>query len=287
MKQQVVLITGATAGIGRRTALDLARAGHRVFATGRREAALASLKAEAAGTSLETLVLDVTSAASIEAARAAILAATDGHGVDALVNNAGYGLIGPLEELTDAQVRAQFETNVFGLMAVTRAFLPAMRARGAGRVINVSSVGGRMTFPLMGAYNATKYAVESLSDALRVELKPFGVHVSLIEPGSIRTEFAEVSVGTVRVAPGSPYAPVLSRADDIKKQFDDMAVGPEVISRVIRRAIEDRAPLARYVAPFSGRVMLWFMSTMPTWLTDAVMGRAMGLTAARLRPSAA
>lgn len=282
MKQLVILITGATAGIGRQTALDLARAGHRVFATGRREAALAALKSEAAGTALETLVLDVTRPESIEAARAAIDAATGGHGVDVLVNNAGYGLIGPLAELSDAQVRAQFETNVFGLMAVTRAFVPAMRARGAGRVINVSSVGGRMTFPLMGAYNATKYAVESLSDALRVELRPFGVHVSLIEPGSIRTEFADVSVGTVTLDPRSPYAPVLSRADEIKRRFNDMAVGPEVISRVIRQAAEDPRPLARYVAPFSGRVMLWFMSAMPTWLTDAVLGRAMGLTPKRL-----
>lgn len=287
MKQQIVLITGATAGIGRRTALDLARAGYRVFATGRRAEALASLKSEAAGTSLETLVLDVTKAESIEAARAAIDAATDGHGVDVLVNNAGYGLIGPLEELRDADLRAQFETNVFGLMAVTRAFVPAMRARGAGRVINVSSVGGRVTFPLMGAYNATKYAVESLSDALRVELRPFGVHVSLIEPGSIRTEFTDVSVGTIRLEPGSAYAAVLGRADDIRKQFDDMAVGPEVISAAIRAAVEDRAPRARYVAPFSGRVMLWLSALLPTRLMDGIFARAMGLTARRLGLAAA
>lgn len=287
MKQQVVLITGATAGIGRRTALDLARAGYRVFATGRRAEALAALKTEAAGTSLETLALDVTKPASIDAARAAIDAATGGHGVDVLVNNAGYGLIGPLEELSDADLRAQFETNVFGLMAVTRAFVPAMRARGVGRVINVSSVGGRMTFPLMGAYNATKYAVESLSDALRVELRPFGIHVSLIEPGSIRTEFADVSVGTLRVSADSPYAPALGRADVIRKQFDDMAVGPEVISAAIRAAVEDRAPRARYVAPFSGRVVLWLSALLPTWVQDMAFARSMGLTAKQLRPATA
>lgn len=287
MKQQVILITGATAGIGRRTALDLARAGYRVFATGRRAEALASLKSEAAGASLETLVLDVTKPESIAAARAAIDAATGGHGVDVLVNNAGYGLIGPLEELSDADLRAQFETNVFGLMAVTRAFVPAMRARGAGRVINVSSVGGRMTFPLMGAYNATKYAVESLSDALRVELRPFGIHVSLIEPGSIRTEFADVSVGTLRVSADSPYAPALGRADDIRKQFDEMAVGPEVISAAIRAAAEDRAPRARYVAPFSGRVILWLSALLPTWAMDMAFARSMGLTARQLRTATA
>jgi short-subunit dehydrogenase len=133
------------------------------------------------------LTLDVTSATSL--AVATLERRTKGYGIDVLVNNAGYGLVGPLETIDDADLRAQFDTNVFGLMAVTRAFLPAMRDRRAGRIINVSSVGGRMTFPLMGAYHASKYALEALSDALRLELLPMGVHVSLIEPGPIRTEF--------------------------------------------------------------------------------------------------
>jgi NADP-dependent 3-hydroxy acid dehydrogenase YdfG len=151
---KTILITGATAGIGKHVALHLARKGYRVFASGRNAAALERLASEAAGTALETLRLDVTDAASIEAAREEIDRRTDGHGVDVLVNNAGYGLAGALEELADADIRAQFDTNVFGLVAVTRAFLPAMRRRGSGRVLNVSSVGGRITFPLFGAYTA-------------------------------------------------------------------------------------------------------------------------------------
>src|SRR5262249_61673087 len=129
----------------------------------------------------------VTDAASIAAAVAEVDRLTDGHGVDVLVNNAGFAAVCPLSEMSDADLRAQFETNVFGLMAVTRAFLPKMRARGSGRIVNVSSSGGRGTFPLMGAYHAPKYAVEALSHALRPELRALGMQGSVIRPGPIRT----------------------------------------------------------------------------------------------------
>ncbi len=279
-----ILVTGATSGIGRQAALDLARAGHRVFATGRRKEALAKLAEEARGTRLETLVLDVTNEVSVRAARAAVLEATNGHGLDALVNNAGYGAVGPLEEITDQALRAQYDTNVFGLMSVTRAFLPEMRARGFGRIVNVSSVGGRMTFPMMGAYNSTKYAVESLSDALRVELRPFGVRVSLIEPGAIKTEFADVALGTVPEASRSAYAPAMAEAEAMRQKFDATAVGPEVVSRAIRRAIESRRPAARYVVPFSGAIMLFMVRVLPTAWVDAVLGSLSGLTREKLSP---
>ena len=146
-----VLITGATAGIGRTTALELARLGYHVIATGRRAGELDKLRAEApAGTRLDTAILDVTSAESIAAAVATVDRLTGGHGLDVLVNNAGFGLVGPMTEISDADLRRQYDTNVFGLMAVTRAFVPAMRDRGRGRIINVSSMGGKMTFPFMG-----------------------------------------------------------------------------------------------------------------------------------------
>jgi NAD(P)-dependent dehydrogenase (short-subunit alcohol dehydrogenase family) len=279
-----ILVTGATSGIGRQAALDLARAGHRVFATGRRKEALAKLAEEARGARLETIVLDVTSEPSVRAARAAVLEATGGRGLDALVNNAGYGAMGPLEEISDEALRAQYDTNVFGLMSVTRAFLPEMRKRGFGRIVNVSSVGGRMTFPMMGAYNSTKYAVESLSDALRVELRPFGVAVSLIEPGAIRTEFADVALGTVPEAARSPYAPAMAEAEAMRQKFDATAVGPEIVGRAIRRAIESRRPSARYVVPFSGSIMLFMVGLLPTSWIDALMGAASGLTRAKLSP---
>lgn len=185
MSRQVILITGATSGIGNYTAKHLRARGHHVIGTGRNEKALAELRA--AG--IDAVVMDITSDASVAAAKAEIDALTKQHGLDVLVNNAGYGLWGPVEMLTDEDVRAQYETNVFGLLRVTKAFLPTMRARGKGRVVNVSSVGGRMTFPLGGIYNSTKYAVESISDALRMEVKQFGIEVSLVEPGYIRTEF--------------------------------------------------------------------------------------------------
>jgi short-subunit dehydrogenase len=207
---------------------------------------------------------------------------TNGHGVDAVVNNAGYGCVGPLEDISDAELRRQYDTNVFGLMAVTRAFLPAMRARGFGRIVNVSSMGGRITLPFMGAYNSTKYAVESLSDALRIELHPFGVGVSLIEPGAIHTEFADVALGGATIRPGSAWAPAITQAEEIRKKFDATAVGPEHVSRAIRRAIEARRPRARYVVPKSVYAMLWLSRLVPTSWMDAILGRLSGISKKRL-----
>lgn len=278
MTKQIILVTGATAGIGRDTALTLARAGHRVFATGRRAEALATLAQEAAGLALETLVLDVTKPASIEEARRAIEARTDGYGVDVVVNNAGYGSMGPVEEVSAEALRAQYDTNVFGLVAVTKAFLPAMRARRSGRVINVSSMGGRVTFPMMGVYNSTKYAVESLSDALRVELRPFGVHVVLIEPGAIKSEFADVAFQTIPDAQGSPYQAAIESAASMRAKFDATQVGPEVVSRAILRAVEARRPRARYVTPISALFAVWLMKLLPISWLDALLGAASGLT---------
>src|SRR5262249_32637165 len=174
--------------------------------------------------------------------------------------------------------RAQFETNVFGLMAVTRAFLPAMRARRAGRVINVSSMGGRMTFPFMGAYNATKYAVESLSDALRAELAPFGIDVVLIEPGVIRTNFADTSMSFVDRYQGSAYQGALAKAQQIRDRMEKMATGPAVIARAITCAVERRRPTARYVAPFSTWFALVFKVVLPPRVWDWAMRRASYLT---------
>ncbi len=277
---QTILITGATAGIGRQAAIDLARSGHRVFATGRRQHALEALTAELADTDLHCISLDVTSAESIEAARAEVDRVTGGEGLDVLINNAGYGHSGPTIEISDADMRAQYDTNVFGLMAMTRAFVPTMRARGRGRIVNVSSIGGRFTFALMGVYNSTKYAVESLSDALRVELHPFGIDVVLIEPGYIKTEFGDHSVGLAKqyTDDSNPYQRVMARIEELNELLLKTAVGPEVISAAIQRAVEVRRPRARYVAPFSAKVMVWFMTRAPTRLIDWASRMLVGLT---------
>jgi NAD(P)-dependent dehydrogenase (short-subunit alcohol dehydrogenase family) len=279
MKPSTILITGCTSGIGRHAALHLAARGHRVFATGRNEKALAALKAEAPE-NLETLVLDVTSDESIAAAKQQVDARTGGRGIDVLVNNAGYGLLGPTEMISDREMRAQYDTNVFGLMAVTRAFLPSMHAKGAGRIINVSSIGGLITLPFFGVYNSTKYAVESLSDGLRLELAPFGIHVSLVEPGVIDTGFTDRSMQEIARfrSPDSRYAPVLARADEMRKVSDRSAVGPACISRAIERAATDRRPRARYLAPFRAVLMMAFVRRMPTRWADWVMRMAVGLT---------
>jgi NAD(P)-dependent dehydrogenase (short-subunit alcohol dehydrogenase family) len=184
VKPRTVLITGCTSGIGRATALHLAAQGHRVFATGRNPKALEELAREAKGP-IHPIELDVTSSASVEAARAMVEQETQGAGIDVLINNAGFSLGCPIELLDDAALRSVFETNVFGLVRVTRAFVPAMRARRSGLIINMSCITGRITFPFEGAYTASKYAVESISDALRLELAPFGIKVSIMEPGAI------------------------------------------------------------------------------------------------------
>lgn len=285
-----ILITGATAGIGRHAALELVRQGHHVIATGRRENALADLAKEASALgvgSIDVLRLDVTDEASVRDAANEVLRRTDGVGIDVVVNNAGFGQMGPLEEVSDAELRKQYDTNVFGLMNVTRAFLPQLRAKGSGRIVNVSSVGGRETFPLMGAYNSTKYAVESLSDALRRELHPFGIDVSIVEPGPIRTEFTDTAMSTLdrERLEASVYAPVIAKADAVRAKFESQSAGPEVTTKAIVHAATARRPRVRYVVPFSASIMLAFLSWLPTRAADAIMRMLTGLDAKTLDAS--
>ena len=272
---KIVLITGATAGIGRETAVYLANQGHHVIATGRKELELAKLKAEVTRTAtvgrLDTLVLDVTSAESIAKAVKDVATLTTGHGLDVLVNNAGFGVLGPSSEITDAEMRRQYDTNVFGLMAVTRAFLPRMLERKAGRIINVSSVGGRITLPYFGVYNSTKYAVESLSDALRYELSPFGIDVSLIEPGVIRTNFEATAVGGLQALQSGVYGRALGKYEEMSKMADRFASNPIVIAKAIARAVKARRPSARYVAPRSTNFIFVFRAIAPTRVWDWAM----------------
>ncbi|HUJ60484.1 MAG TPA: SDR family oxidoreductase [Kofleriaceae bacterium] len=268
---KIVLVTGATAGIGRTTALHLAKQGHHVIASGRKVVELAKLKAEADGLKLDTVALDVTSNDSIAAAVAQIDVLTSGRGIDVLVNNAGFGVLGPTSEITEAEMRRQYETNVFGLMNVTRAFLPRMMARRAGRIINVSSVGGRITLPFFGVYNSTKYAVESLSEALRYELRPFGIDVALIEPGVIRTNFEATAVSNLSQFAGTPYGVAVAKYEQMSKMADRFASNPIVIAKAISRAVRARRASARYVAPRSTYMVLWLNALLPTRVWDWAM----------------
>jgi NAD(P)-dependent dehydrogenase (short-subunit alcohol dehydrogenase family) len=290
---RVVLITGCSSGIGRATALHLAARGHTVVATARRVADLADL----AAAGCLTLPLDVTDEASMAAAVREVDAR---HGrLDVLVNNAGYSQSGAVESVPPARVRAQFETNVFGLLRLTQLVLPGMRRRRQGRIVNVGSMGGRLTLPGGGVYHATKHAIEALSDALRYELHPFGVQVVLIQPGLIRTRFAE-TVGSHLSAMAMPGGDAASDAARCYAEFNAvvargtaaayergplarLAGEPIDVARVIARAIAAPRPKARYTVTASATLLL----ALRRWLGDAAWDRFLRATSTAPRPPAA
>lgn len=242
-------MTGCSTGIGRATALEAAARGHRVFASARRFESVSDL----AGKGITPLALDVTDPPSIGEAVEKVLRAADR--IDALVNNAGYGQYGAVEDVSPDEWRAQFEVNVFGALAVLRAVLPAMREARGGTVVNVSSVAGRVAVPFAGAYSASKHALEAISDALRVELSPWGIRVVLVEPGPISTRFGDrAREATARIlgVPG-PYSRFYADAERASNRELQMGKRtPEVVARVIVGAIESKRPRTRYrVAPLA------------------------------------
>jgi NAD(P)-dependent dehydrogenase (short-subunit alcohol dehydrogenase family) len=272
---RTVLVTGCSSGIGHATAARLAGRGWTVYATARRPETLAGLVAAGC----RTLALDVTDEASMGAAVATV--EREAGGVEVLVNNAGYSQGGALEEVPLDQLRRQFETNVFGLLRMAQLVLPGMRARRSGRIVNVGSMGGRLTFPGGGAYHATKYAVEALSDALRFEVAGFGVGVVLIEPGLIRTEFGTTAVASLEGLPegAGPYSTFTSAvAATTTGAYAGLmgrvlGAGPEAVARVIERAASARRPRARYVVTVGARVMIGLHAALPDRAFDAVLAR--------------
>ena len=271
---EAVLITGCSTGIGAATALRLAKAGRTVYATARNVQTLAPLTAAGC----RTLALDVTDEASMQAAVAEVEGREGAVGV--LINNAGYSQSGALESLPMERVRAQFETNVFGLLRLSQLVLPAMRAQGRGRIVNLSSMGGKLTLPGGGAYHATKYAVEAMSDALRFEVKGFGVDVILIEPGLIRTHFADTVVGGMDgLATGDgPYASfnkaveVATQEAYVKGPLAKLAGSADDVAKVIARALDARRPKARYRVTASAHMMMTQRALMSDSLWDSFLG---------------
>lgn len=270
-----VLVTGATAGLGRHAASALHRRGHRVIATGRDAAALASLRDEG----LLATALDVTDPGSIEAAAAFALAANEGAPPDVVINNAGVGVYGPLELLDDDALRMQLDVNVLGPLRVARAFLPAMRRRGRGRIVNVSSGAGRFALPYMGAYCASKFALEAASDAMRVELRPFGVEVVLIEPGVTASAFLARARPGVEALLGRSdgYDPHLRAFLAWLERHEAGAVDPDVVTREVIRAVEAHTPKTRYVPGRGRRVQLAVLPQLPDRLRDVLLARRLGL----------
>ncbi|WP_239382064.1 oxidoreductase [Frankia sp. CIT1] len=268
-----VLITGTSSGIGRATARRLAgHPGLTVYATARRAESMTDL----AGAGVRTLALDVTDEKSMRAAVALVEAE---HGaVGALVNNAGYGEYGTIEEADLDSVRRQFETNVFGLARMTQLVLPSMRAAGRGRIVNVGSMGGRLVFPAGGYYHASKYAVEALTDALRFETASFGIKVSLIEPGLIRTGFGATAAHTLAgsAAPSGPYAALNAAADEkMARSYQStlLSAPPEAVAKVIEDAVTAIRPRTRYLVTPAAKVLVHTRRLLGARVFDAYLRR--------------
>jgi NAD(P)-dependent dehydrogenase (short-subunit alcohol dehydrogenase family) len=270
---KAVLITGCSSGIGRATALRLASAGWTVYATARRPETLTEL--EAAG--CRTLALDVTDEQSMQTVVAEI-ERTEG-AVGVLINNAGYSQSGAIETVPLEAVRRQFETNVFGLVRLTQLVLPRMRAQRWGKIVNVGSMGGRLSFPGGGHYHATKHALEAISDALRFELRGFGIDVILLEPGLITTEFGEAataSMADVELTGDDPYAKFNTTVGAVTKGAYDGPMklfggGPDRVAKVIERALKRRHPPARITITPSAKVTIAMRRLTPDRLWDAAM----------------
>jgi NAD(P)-dependent dehydrogenase (short-subunit alcohol dehydrogenase family) len=277
---KTAIITGCSSGIGQATAARLGRRDDwTVYATARRPETLSEL--ESAG--CRTLALDVTDEASMVAAVDAVI--RESGRIDALVNNAGYSQSGATETLDVDDVRRQFETNVFGLLRLSQLVLPTMRAQRDGRIVNISSMGGRLVFPGGGAYHATKFAVEAFSDAMRFEVAGFGIKVIIIEPGLITTSFDQTAVGSMDLVAGGPYAEfnrtVASATQDVYKgPMKRLGGPPEAVAKVIEKSLDVRRPRTRYTVTPSATMALATRRLM----TDRMWDRAMRTSFKQPRP---
>ncbi|HZR83274.1 MAG TPA: SDR family oxidoreductase [Candidatus Binatia bacterium] len=261
------LVTGASAGIGQATARILARQGVTVYAAARRSGPLEELAREAAG--IRPIALDVTSDESMRAAMARI--ESDGARIDLLVNNAGFGQMGAVEDVSVEKLRYQFEVNVFGAVRAIQAVLPGMRARRSGRIVNVSSPAGVVPMPFGGAYCASKAALESLTAALRLEVRDFGIHCILVRPGAIRTEFQEVARdGTTAFRESSPYAGRYGSVERLFDQFSKRGSPPEPVGEGIVRAALAASPPHEINVPFDAKATVALSTVLPSVARDGI-----------------
>jgi len=265
---KVILVTGASSGIGYNTAIALAHLGHRVYAAARRTELMEPLRVEG----IIPLFMDVTVRDSMVSALQTII---DAEGrIDVLINNAGFGYFGPIETVAMEEARRQVEVNVFGLAELCKMVLPIMRQQGCGRIINTSSIAGKMVLYFGGWYHVSKYSVEALSDALRMEVRPFGIDVCLIEPGGIHTDWGIIAARHLaESAKGSAYeVPALNESAVLHKAYSgNYLSSPKVVTRAILRAVRSRRPRARYrIGRFShlGVFLHWLL---PSRWWDAIM----------------
>jgi NAD(P)-dependent dehydrogenase (short-subunit alcohol dehydrogenase family) len=266
----VALVTGCSTGIGFETALLLARRGYRVFATLRDLKRAGPLKEASAGLPLEILRLDVDQALSVKKAVATLF--KNAGRIDALLNNAGWGAFGAMEEFSDEEIHAQYQTNVFGLLRVTRAVLPLMRAQKSGRIVHIGSLAGKMTFAGIGLYCSTKYALEAITESLRFEVRPFNIQVAVVEPGTIRTPFkANRRLAGTFLEKKSSYQRVLERILHFGNNPPASAPGPQRVAEEVLKALQSSPMAIRY--PVGKDAVLyplarWFL---PDFLYDRVL----------------
>ncbi len=261
--KKVVLITGASSGIGRETAILLAKNGYTVYGAARRLDRMQDLKASG----VHLLSMDVTDEASMVKGVNDLFKAEKR--IDVLVNNAGYGSYGSLEDVPLAEARYQFEVNIFGMARLTQLVLPQMRKQKEGTIINISSIGGKLGEPHGAWYHATKFAVEGLSDSLRMELRQFGIHVVVIEPGAIITEWNRISRENLMKRSGTTvYKDLAAKHANMLAKGDKWGSRPDVIARVIKKAIESRNPRTRYAAGGGAKFILFLRRVVPDKMFD-------------------
>ena len=272
MEKKVILITGASSGIGFDAAQTLARQGHTVYAAARRVEKMEPLQIDG----VKVMRMDVTDSASMAEGVKTVL---DAEGrIDVLVNNAGYGYFGAVENVTMEEARRQVEVNVFGLAELCKLVLPVMRKQGSGRIINTSSIAGKMVLPFGAWYHVSKFSVEALSDALRMEMRPFGVDVVLIEPGGIKTDWGIIAAKHLaESSKGTAYEEdALREAELMHKGYSgNYLSAPRVVTRAISRAVNSQRPRARYRIGSGAFIMVFLHTVLPTRWWDGMMRRFM------------
>ncbi|MBE9181774.1 SDR family oxidoreductase [Oculatella sp. LEGE 06141] len=284
LSDRVVLITGASSGIGAALAQLLAEqhSGIRLILAARDADKLESVATHCRKAGADVLVVP-TDITKVEQIDALVAAGLNRFGwVDILVNNAGYGQMGPAELIPVEAIRRQFEVNLIGPITLTRALIPVMRDRGGGRIINVSSLGGRLAFPFGGLYSASKFALEGISDAWRMELEPFNIRVSVVEPGAVQNDFVDVAQQQVKLAihnpMETPYRAAFEKLEGLDQQVSRSAWTSEQVAKVVLKAISDRHPKPRYMAATGGRFLVFVMTKlMPTRLVDRFWQRFYGI----------
>lgn len=269
--KKIILITGCSSGIGFDAANTLKERGHRVIATCRKTEDIQKLT----GLGLEAILLNVDDTASIESAFKKVMDITEGK-LDVLINNAGYGQIGALEDLNAELIRAQFQTNVFGLMELSRLAIPVMRKQGQGRIINISSVLGIISLPLKGAYNASKYAVEGLSDTLRLELKPAGIDVITIEPGPIESSWNHTLIDSfnqidIENSVFKKQYQTLQASAIQKKSDSTFTKKASAVTKKLIHAIESKKPKVKYSVTFPAYLFVCLKRMLPTRMLDRLL----------------